>query len=365
MTKKLPQKIAIVFGGPSTEHEVSIVSAQNIFRAMDSSLFDKVLIGISKSGTWFQLNEPEVFFQLKTIDDKKPHPSFTPVTFIKAPQGAEILNLTTYTKTSIDGVFPVLHGSYGEDGCIQGFFELLQIPYVGCGVLSSSVGMDKEIMKRLLNEAQIPNSPYLVLSPEKKLTFSQVAEQLGLPFFIKPARTGSSVGVHKIKSEKDFTEGLKDAFKYDSKVLAEKFIQGREIECSVLGPNAFPKASLPGEVIPQHEFYSYDAKYIDADGARLVIPAALSENVRQNIQRMAQKTYTTLECDGLTRVDFFLTPDEKIYVNEINTLPGFTQISMYPKMWESSGVAYKDLITQLIRLAFERFEKQSHLIRTL
>ncbi|HPI39409.1 MAG TPA: D-alanine--D-alanine ligase family protein, partial [Pseudobdellovibrionaceae bacterium] len=243
--------------------------------------------------------------------------------------------------------------------------ELLQLPYVGCGVLGSAVGMDKEIMKRLLAQAQIPNSPYLVLKRNKPHSFLQISETLGLPFFIKPARTGSSVGVHKIRNAEDFAQGLEDAFKYDDKILAEKFIKGREIECSVLGSNDHPKASLPGEIVPQHEFYSYDAKYLDANGALLVIPAELSKSVTLEVQEMAKKTYSTLECEGLSRVDFFLTEKNELFVNEINTLPGFTKISMYPKMWEASGLNYKNLITDLIHLAFTSAERKARLITSL
>jgi D-alanine-D-alanine ligase len=247
-----------------------------------------------------------------------------------------------------------LHGTYGEDGTIQGLFKMMSLPFVGCDVLASSVGMDKDFMKRLLQQAGLPTAQFICLHKGSKVDFSELKSLLGAPFFIKPANAGSSVGVHKIRTAQEFELKIKDAFLYDHKVLAEKFIEGREIECSVLGLNQTPKASLPGEVIPTHEFYSYEAKYLDENGAHLKIPAELSKEQRERIQHLAEQTYKTLGCDGLTRVDFFLSPDDKVFINEINTMPGFTKISMYPKMWEASGIKYSELITRLIDLAFQK-----------
>jgi len=238
----------------------------------------------------------------------------------------------------------------------------VNLPFVGCGVLGSAVGMDKEVMKRLLFEAKIPNAKYEVLLSHSPKGFDEVVKSLGLPFFIKPANAGSSVGVHKIKSKADFETKLKDAFCYDHKVLAEEFIQGREIEVSVMGPNHKPKASVAGEVIPTHEFYSYDAKYLDDNGATLKIPAPLSADELSRLQKLACQTFQVLGCDGLSRVDFFLKKNGEALLNEINTIPGFTKISMYPKMWEASGIKYSQLITELIKLGFEKFKSENDLM---
>jgi len=266
-----------------------------------------------------------------------------------------------------DVIFPILHGPFGEDGTMQGYLKLADIPFVGPGVLGSAVGMDKDVMKRLFREAGIPIGKYLPLkSNEKILSFAQIEKELGSPVFIKPANMGSSVGISKANNEAEYLAALKDAFQYDTKVVIEEFISGREIECAVLG-NEEPSASLPGEITPSHDFYSYDAKYIDTQGASLQIPAKLDAETTKRIQEMAIKVFTTLCCEGLSRVDFFLKTDglsasqPGIIVNEINTMPGFTKVSMYPKMWEASGLSYTDLITRLIELAISRFERDKQL----
>ena len=274
----------------------------------------------------------------------------------------QIFSLESKKTSTVDIAFPVLHGSFGEDGCIQGLFKMVNLPFVGCGVLGSSVGMDKEVMKRLLIEAQIPTAKYILIHSKAPQTFESLSHDLGLPFFIKPANAGSSVGVHKIKSKADFATSLKDAFLYDHKVLAEEFVQGREIECSVLGLNHNPRASTAGEVTPTHEFYSYEAKYLDANGASLQIPAKISAPELAQIQKLACQAFRVLGCDGLSRVDFFLKTDGKAFLNEINTIPGFTKISMYPKMWEASGVSYQNLITQLIELGFQKHQSEESLM---
>jgi D-alanine-D-alanine ligase len=262
----------------------------------------------------------------------------------------------------VDVVFPVLHGTYGEDGTIQGLFKMLDIPLVGSGVLASSMGMDKDVTKRLLRDAGILISKFLCYqrSQAHEIKFEKVVEELGLPFFIKPANAGSSVGVHKIKEKKQFDAAVSDAFSFDTKILIEEFIRGREIEVSVLG-NENPQASLPGEVIPTHEFYSYEAKYLDENGARYEIPAQLDSATVRRLQETAIKTFKTLCCDGMARVDFFLKDNGDAYVNEINTIPGFTKFSMYPKMWQASGVSYADLIDKLIQLALEKHELEKSL----
>ena len=330
----LMKKVGILFGGKSAEHEISLLSAKNIFDAIDRTKFDPVMIKIDKSGHW-------------DMSEVSQH----------------------------DVIFPILHGPFGEDGTMQGYLKLADIPFVGADVLGSAVGMDKDVMKRLLRDAQIPIGKFLVLnSCEQPMSFADIEKTLGSPVFIKPANMGSSVGISKVRNEAEFSSALKDAFQYDTKVIIEEFIPGREIECAVLG-NENPAASLPGEIIPSHDFYSYDAKYIDDKGASLQIPANLDEGTIKRIQELAVKVFQVLCCEGLSRVDFFLKNNSSakqsssasqpydIIVNEINTMPGFTKISMYPKMWEASGIGYTELITRLIELAISRFER-NRLLKT-
>lgn len=263
---------------------------------------------------------------------------------------------------SIDVVFPVLHGPFGEDGTVQGMLRLLDVPFVGCGVLSSAVAMDKDVTKRLLRDAGIPIAKFRVVdrSSRGEVDFQDVKDHLGLPVFVKPANLGSSVAINKVEDEKAFLRALEEAFTYDNKVLIEEYVKGREIECSVLG-NRNPVASVPGEIIPHHEFYSYEAKYVDNQGAALEIPAKLGEPIVTEIQHLAIRTFQVLLGEGMARVDFFLRDDTEIIVNEINTLPGFTQISMYPKLWEASGISCTELIDRLIQLALERSEAERNL----
>jgi len=256
-----------------------------------------------------------------------------------------------------DIIFPILHGPFGEDGTMQGLLKLANIPFVGAGVLGSAIGMDKDAMKRLLRDAGIPIGKSLTIKEKDIPIYEAVVKNLGLPFFIKPANMGSSVGVSKVSEKKDFDKAIREAFKYDRKILIEENIAGREIECAVLG-NDNPIASVPGEVIPKNDFYSYEAKYLDENGAVLEIPAKLSKNTIKNIQKLAVKTFKVLNCEGMGRVDFFLKKNGQILVNEINTIPGFTSISMYPKLWEASGISYAALIDRLIRLAQERFKTE-------
>jgi len=350
----MKKTIALIFGGKSSEHEVSLRSAKNVANALDKSKFDFVLVGISKEGSWYRFSGMEVFDQVVRLTDKSLPAGSDPVALISEGGKPKFFSLKNQTKTDIDCAFPIMHGTFGEDGTIQGLFKMMNLPFVGCGVWSSAAGMDKEVMKRLLIVAQVPSAKYELLTPETPFSYDELVKSLGTPFFIKPANAGSSVGVHKIKDKAGFEKGLKDAFAYDTKVLAEEFIQGREIECSVMGLNATPQASLPGEVIAHHEFYSYDAKYTDENGASIVIPAQLTPQEVEKIQKLAVKTYQVMGCDGLTRVDFFLKKNGDLYVNEINTIPGFTKISMYPKMWEATGLAYTELISKLIGFAFEK-----------
>jgi D-alanine-D-alanine ligase len=359
----IKKKIAIIFGGKSAEHEVSINSAVNILSEIDKSLFDPVLIGISKQGTWYYFSDATIFSTNPSLNDDE-LAGHHPISWISGHGTPYILFQNSQEKLAVDCAFPIIHGTMGEDGTLQGFFKIMNLPFVGCGVLASAVGMDKEFAKRLMTEAGIPNTRYVVIRSDEAVQYSHLTKTLSSPFFIKPANAGSSVGVHKIKSETSFISNMTDAFQYDHKILAEEFIEGREIECSVMGLNGNPKASLPGELVVKDEFYSYKAKYLDKNGAEAVTPADLTPEQTSRIQQLAVKTFKTLGCDGLARVDFFLRADGEIFVNEINTLPGFTQISMYPKMWQASGLSYPDLITQLINLAFEKHNLDNQLKST-
>ena len=295
-------KVAVLYGGKSAEHEVSLLSAKNILAAIDKGKYHVAKIFIPKSGK---------------------------------------INFAALTK--FDVVFPVLHGPFGEDGTIQGFLKLAGIPFVGAGVLGSAIGMDKDVQKRLLRDAGIPTARFT----------ANRTNPFGYPVFVKPANAGSSIGVTKVNNKKQLPAAISKAAKYDAKVLIEEAVAGRELECAVLG-NEKPAASVIGEVISHHEFYDYDAKYLDESGARLIIPARLSKNLAAKAQEIALSAYKTLGCEGMARVDMFLTPAGKILINEINTIPGFTNSSMFPRLWEASGLTQSKLIDKLIALALER-----------
>ncbi len=362
MSKKI--KVGIIFGGKSAEHEVALQSAKNVINALNRDKYEPVLIGIDKSGKWhlhqgacYLLNENDpklIALNLRETKEVMSVPTHENNQLIAIEDGHKYGHL--------DVVFPVLHGTFGEDGTIQGLLKLLDVPFVGAGVLGSAVGMDKDVMKRLLRDAQIPIPKFISMNRIQKaqFNFATVVKELGLPFFVKPANSGSSVGIHKVHNLAEFEPALNDAFMYDNKILIEEYIKGREIECAVLG-NYHPIASLPGEVIPTHEFYSYEAKYIDEKGANLQIPAQLTEHIIKKVQALAVETFQALCCQGMARVDFFLQSDETLLVNEINTIPGFTRISMYPKLWEISGISYSELIDRLISLAIERHQEEKAL----
>lgn len=349
--KKL--NVAVLFGGRSAEHEVSVNSARNIAAALDKNKYNVALIGLSKTGSWYLLKE---IGALKAVVDSEISSQCPLLSFSVMNGKGRIFNAQTAEEIPVDIVFPILHGTFGEDGCVQGMLKMLNLPFVGCGVLSSAAGMDKDVMKKIFTHAGIPNSPYVLLRPWQSYSYKDLTERLGSPFFIKPANAGSSVGVHKIKSDLDFETKLKDSFSYDSKVIAEKFIPGREIEVSVLGLNQTPKVSEPGEVRVLHEFYSYEAKYLDENGAEIIIPALLPEATKHQIKALAAKAFTAIGATGFSRIDFFVQESGDIYLNEINTLPGFTNISMFPKMWEASGLKYSDLITKIIELGMEQYQ---------
>ncbi|OGZ98277.1 MAG: D-alanine--D-alanine ligase A [Candidatus Sungbacteria bacterium RIFCSPHIGHO2_02_FULL_47_11] len=363
MRKKI--RVGILFGGKSAEHEVSLQSAKNIVEALDKKKYEPILIGIDKKGRWHQASTAQFLLHSENPKLIKLNQRGESTAIVPTNTRGQLINLSRReTARSLDIVFPILHGPFGEDGTVQGLLKLMNIPFVGAGVLGSAVGMDKDVMKRLLRDAGIPTAKFLVRSKvnQKRLkpNFKQIKNSFGVPFFVKPANLGSSVGIHKVKSEKEFLPALEDAFGYDLKVLIEEYIPGREIECAVLG-NENPIASVPGEIIPQHEFYSYEAKYIDENGALFEIPAKLPRVAVKKIQDMALRAFKALCCEGMARVDFFLKKDGTVILNEINTIPGFTKISMYPKLWEASGISYSKLIDSLIKLALERFEKEQRL----
>ncbi len=353
--------VAILLGGKSGEHEVSLQSAKNVFNAIDKEKYNPVIIKIDKSGKWLLVDKPEIVFD---VDDKvslNRNSLGVPVAIIPQSEG-KISNLSKKGKDiKIDVVFPILHGPFGEDGTIQGLLKLAEVPFVGASVLGSAVGMDKDVMKRLLNNDGIPIGKFAVIRLKETVpSFGSVKKKLGSPLFIKPANLGSSIGVSKAHNEKEYLKGIRDAFKYDNKILVEEYIKGREIECSVLG-NDNPIASVLGEVKPVNDFYSYKAKYIDEEGAILEVPAKISKKKTEEIQKMAIKVFQSLSCEGMGRVDFFLKEDGKIIVNEINTIPGFTKISMFPRLWEFSGISYTNLIDRLIQLAISRFKQEERL----
>lgn len=361
-------RLGVLFGGKSAEHEVSLISAKNIIEALDKDKYDVVLIGIDKTGEW-RLRDAYTYLmhadnpKLVALQQVKDSIALVPKTNRK-----ELVNCSEnqlQQPLQLDVIFPVLHGTFGEDGTVQGLLKLANIPFVGAGVLGSAIGMDKDVMKRLLRDAKIPIARFITIheSHQHHYSFETVVEQLGLPFFVKPANLGSSVGVTKVKDKDGFLRAIDQAFLYDRKILIEEFIQGREIECSVLG-NEHPIASLPGELIPNHEFYSYDAKYIDTEGAHFQIPVALPLGLTEKVQSIAIAAYQCLCCEGMARVDFFLKENGEVILNEINTIPGFTQISMYPKLWAASGIPYSELLDRLIELALDRHRKEARLKTT-
>ncbi|MBW1721570.1 MAG: D-alanine--D-alanine ligase [Deltaproteobacteria bacterium] len=359
-------RVAVLCGGQSAEHEVSLQSALNIINALDRDRYDILVIGIDKEGRWFAYEQAEDF--LEHPEDPK---------LISLKEGGQQISLVPGDREGpfrdlsgdvslgkIDVVFPVLHGPYGEDGTMQGLLKILHVPFCGVGVLGSAAGMDKDVTKRLLRDAGIPIAKFMVLERGAgEVDFEEVRKTLGSPCFVKPANLGSSVGIERVGDEAAFKAAVEEAFRWDQKVLIEETLTGREIECSVLG-NEDPIASLPGEIITDPErytFYSYEAKYIDGKGATLEIPAKVSEEVVQRIKDLAVRSFQALCCEGMARVDFFLLEDGRIIVNELNTIPGFTKISMYPKLWEISGIPYGELIDRLIRLALERDRREKEL----
>jgi D-alanine-D-alanine ligase len=350
--KKSRIRLAIICGGKSTEYEVSVCSARNVYDAVDKSKYDISLVRIEKSGIWTLLRsaaELEAAPGFERFDRSPANVEERPV-----PEMLQTIE-STGLGHAVDAVFPLVHGAFGEDGCLQGFLRLLNLPFVGTGVIGSAVGMDKDVMKRLLNHAGIPTVKFRVVTARnaREIPFSELERELGSPLFVKPANAGSSVGVSKVASAVELARALPEAFRFDEKVLVEEGIRGRELECGVLG-NDHPEASVVGEVVVRDEFYSYEAKYVNENGAILEIPALLPAETSMKVRQLAVAAFEVLNCAGMARVDFFLAEDGRVLVNEINTVPGFTNISMFPLLWEASGLSYSDLVDRLVALALER-----------
>ncbi|MFT9495536.1 D-alanine--D-alanine ligase [Anaerosolibacter sp.] len=367
MSKKL--NVAVVFGGKSGEHEVSLMSATSVIRAMNKEKYNIIPLGITKEGHWMLYNGPIEKIESgewegisnRLLREDPAHNIFSVV-----PMGGEAMALAgegipPSLGEQIDVIFPVLHGPFGEDGTIQGLFEMADIPYVGAGVLASAVGMDKVYTKKIFEMAGLPQGKYMVVMRSKwresESTYvALIEENFQYPVFVKPANLGSSVGISKAHDREELIKGIHEAAKHDRKILIEEFINCREVECAVLG-NDDPMASVVGEIIPSHEFYDYEAKYFDDGKSKMVIPAGIPEEKALEIRAMAVKAYKSIDCTGLARVDFFLDKEnQQVYINEINTLPGFTRYSMYPLLWGATGIPYDALIDHLIQLAIERYE---------
>jgi D-alanine-D-alanine ligase len=389
--KKL--RVGILFGGRSGEHEVSLLSAASVLKAIDRSKFDVVPIGITKEGRWLTADHAERLLNGKHTEEgrhlRAGDPDATPGAALLAKGEAVVVppepahrdgGIVPFETDSpalarraadrainVDVIFPVLHGTFGEDGTIQGLLELADIPYVGAGVLGSAAGMDKDVMKSLFLAAKLPIVKHVTLlrsdwEADAKKVRKRVENKLKYPVFVKPANLGSSVGITKAHDRAELGPCIEEAAKFDRKILVEQGVGGkkhkaREIECSVLG-NDNPEASLPGEIVPGKEFYDYNAKYLD-EGSELIIPAKLSKSETKKVQELAIAAFKAVDCSGLARVDFLMDPKtRKIYLNEINTMPGFTSISMYPKLWAATGLSYPELITRLIQLGLERHEEK-------
>jgi D-alanine-D-alanine ligase len=382
MVKKIC--VGVLFGGRSGEHEVSLASARSVMDNMDKARYEIVPIGITKQGEWLVGGDP---LQRLSSGETVRLPDSAPATLLPDPsrpglwnisspaekplEGAQMRSFTSAGGASLcavrlaelDVVFPVLHGTFGEDGTVQGLLELAGVPYVGCGVVASAAAMDKAIAKDVLSAHGLPVLPYLVIKrktwqhrPEQVV--AQVEGELTYPLFVKPANMGSSVGVSKVHNREDLPPAMDLAARYDRKIVVEQGIEAREIEVSVLG-NDDPIASIPGEVVPSREFYDYQSKYVD-DDSELLIPAPLNAERKEQVRRMALVAYKALDCAGMARADFLVDKgSEELWVNELNTIPGFTQISMYPKLWEATGISFPELIDRLIELAVERFEDKS------
>lgn len=367
MTRKI--KIGIILGGRSGEHEVSLMSSRSVLSVLNSEKYDVIQIGIDHKGIWWSGKDVISAFEKHSTKDLHrvfllPEPGTATLFKRETAEGKESITPVA----ELDVVFPVLHGTFGEDGTLQGFFEMADLAYTGAGVLGSSVGMDKGVFKDVMRANNVPVVDWLIctrkdIEVDPNAVISRAEKLAPYPLFIKPANLGSSVGISKAKNRSDLLEGILDAARYDRRILVEKGVNAREIEVSVLG-NENPRASVPGEILPSDEFYSYKAKYIDGK-SELFIPASISKEMSKQVQDLAIKTYIAIDCAGMARVDFLLDRDtNKLYLNEVNTIPGFTSISMYPKLWEASGMTYEHLVDELISLALERKVERSKSKRT-
>jgi D-alanine-D-alanine ligase len=352
--------VAVLFGGQSPEHEVSVRSARTVLRALHEGGFATVPVGIARDGRWYVLDS-ENLQRTEALENVVAAGEPAMVCPGERPcvlRGSKTAGALT---PAIDVVFPVLHGRYGEDGCVQGLLELWDVPYVGAGVLGSALGMDKEVQKRLLEAHGLPVVPFTVVHRTRRDQQTAAAcnwgASVGFPLFVKPACSGSSIGVQKVKRAEDLPAAIRAALELDTKVVVEKAFDVREIECAVLG-NAAPEASVLGEIRPRHEFYSYEAKYCDPDGAELLAPAVLPPELTERIRAYACEAFRVLQCSGMARVDFFVVGGAQVFVNEINTIPGFTDISMYPRLWELSGKPLPKLVAHLIELAVQRHQEK-------
>ncbi len=360
MDKQNKIRVAVLFGGKSGEHEVSLASARSVMDALDKDKYEILPVGIDHTGRWITAGDPMALLSAGGPEpDRGEAEGENSETALATTQGRELVPGASHARFPVvDVVFPVLHGTYGEDGTIQGLMELADLAYVGADVLGSAVGMDKVIQKAVLSANGLPVVAYLAVlrsrwhdAPEQVL--DEIEARFAYPVFVKPANAGSSVGVSKAHDREELVRGLDLAARFDRKLLVEAAVDAREIECSVLG-NDDPIASVPGEVIPCHEFYDYSAKYIEED-SELQIPAPLTPEQTRRVRELAVQAFRAIDCAGMARVDFFLERGTgQIYVNELNTIPGFTAISMYPKLWAASGISYPELLDRLIQLALER-----------
>ncbi|WP_416424439.1 D-alanine--D-alanine ligase [Pseudomonas sp. App30] len=355
-------RVGVIFGGRSAEHEVSLQSARNIVEALDRERFEPVLIGIDKDGQW-HLNDASNYL----LNQEDPalialNRSNRELALVPGKAQHQLVETGASALAHIDVIFPVVHGTQGEDGCLQGLLRMADLPFVGSDVLGSAVCMDKDVSKRLLRDAGLAITPFISLNraTARRRDFAQVQAELGLPLFVKPANLGSSVGVSKVEDEAGYWQAVELALAFDEKVLVEAAVKGREIECAVLG-NDEPLASGCGEIVVKGGFYSYDSKYIDGDAAQVLVPADIPAAASERIRGLAVEAFQVLGCSGLARVDVFLTDSGEVIINELNTLPGFTRISMYPQLWLAAGMTYTELVSRLIELALERHGQRSGL----
>ena len=353
----MKQTVAIIFGGKSAEFEISLKSATNIYNSVDRTKYSPILLGVTRSGKWY-FNSKFNHENVNLVDE-----DFFAMASEIYLSGNRVCSVETSSVISIlDAAFPIIHGTYGEDGVLQGILKANAIPFVGPDVLGSAIAMDKDVAKRLLRDAGIPVAEwYLIRRTERsRYTYDEIVARLGLPIFVKPANAGSSVGVSRVTCQREYDKALDTAFAFDNRVLVEEAVVGKEIECAVIG-NELPEASGVGEIVANIDFYSYDAKYISADGASLRIPADVSDEIAEKVRRYAVDGFKAVCCEGMARVDFLLSADGKLVLNELNTLPGFTAISMYPHLWEEQGLSMTNLISRLIYFAIERHRRDTAL----